>query len=63
MNSILLYRCPKCGRLAVVNTSVVLTSNPPQYSYYCEGCKTTGYVFCDDINLYPCEAVTYYPED
>lgn len=40
--------CPKCGHLAVVDASIILTSYPPQYSYYCEHCNETGFVFCSD---------------
>lgn len=51
MNSTTFYRCPKCGTLAPVDTSIVLTSCPPQYSYYCPHCKQTGYVFCSDVMM------------
>ena len=64
MNLITFYHCPKCGELATVNTSVVLTSYPPQYSYYCDNCKETGYVFCSDVNLCTSfKGATYHPED
>lgn len=44
-------RCRKCGGRAEVDTSVVLTSNPPLYSYYCKECGENGYIFCHDVGL------------
>ena len=69
MDSKTFYRCPKCGTLAPVDTSILLTSCPPQYSYYYPHCKQTGYVFCSDVamqfkDVYTlCGDVTYYPKD
>ena len=69
MDSKTFYRCPKCGTLAPVDTSISLASCPPQYSYYCPYCKQTGYVFCSDViaasnGVYTlCDGATYYPED
>ena len=69
MNPSVLYRCPKCGKLVSVDTSVVLTSYPPQYSYCCPYCKYTGYVFCSDVTMQSkdiytlCDGVTYHPKD
>ncbi len=31
-------KCPKCGEYMLLDTSVVLTSYPPQYPYKCEHC-------------------------
>lgn len=42
-------RCGKCGQTAEVDTSVVLTSNPPKYNYHCPHCGSYGYTFCSDI--------------
>lgn len=42
-------KCSKCGKMAEVDTSIVLTSYPPQYNYYCKHCGTHGYTFCDNI--------------
>ena len=40
-------KCKRCG--AEVNTSMVLASYPPKYSYKCPECGETGYIFCDDL--------------
>ena len=42
-------RCGKCGKMAEVDTSRVLTSYPPQYNYYCKHCGTHGYTYCDNV--------------
>ena len=42
-------KCPHCGNYAKVDTSMVLTSNPPQYNYYCEHCGHSGYTKCSDV--------------
>ena len=31
-------KCPKCGGQLVVDTSVILCSNPPQYYWRCDQC-------------------------
>lgn len=40
--------CENCGNKAVVDTSVVLTTYPPQYSYSCPTCGHKGYLVCYD---------------
>ena len=45
-------KCAKCGGEAEVDTSVVLTSNPPQYKYHCRECDNYGYIQT---------SATYYP--
>lgn len=42
-------KCGKCGKMAEVDTTIVLTSYPPQYNYYCKHCGTHGYTFCDNV--------------
>ena len=42
-------KCGSCGKMAEVDTSMVLTSYPPQYNYYCKHCGTHGYTWCDDV--------------
>ena len=42
-------KCGKCGKMAEVDTSMVLTSYPPQYNYYCPHCHHHGYTWCDDV--------------
>ena len=69
MNPTTFYSCPKCGELVSVDTSIVLTSYSPQYSYYRPHCKHTGYVFYSDVAMQSkdvytlCGDVTYYPKD
>ena len=41
-------KCKKCGHKAEVDTSMVLTSNPPKYDYYCPHCGEHGYVYCSE---------------
>ena len=36
--------CPKCGDVAEVDISMVLTSYPPQYQWSCPHCGATGYM-------------------
>lgn len=36
----------ECGGRMLVDTSVQLMSNPPQYSIQCEKCGRTGYIYC-----------------
>lgn len=44
-------KCKKCGfEKALVDTSVILTTYPPQYSYKCPECGEFGYVFCDEVS-------------
>lgn len=42
-------RCPKCGAIANVNTSMILTSNPPCYEWTCPNCGEKGYTKQGDI--------------
>jgi hypothetical protein len=42
-------KCPYCGEAAEVNTSMVLTSYPAQYSYHCDHCDKHGFIFCHDL--------------
>lgn len=37
--------CPNCGNFIYKDTSVVLTSNPPQYNYKCSNCEWRGHGF------------------
>ncbi len=34
--------CPQCGNQAKVDMSIILTSNPPQYRYFCPICNSFG---------------------
>ena len=42
-------RCPKCGTTVNVNTSMILTSNPPCYEWTCPNCGEKGYIKQGDI--------------
>jgi ribosomal protein S27E len=42
-------RCKYCGSEADVDTSVVLTSLPPQYNVDCPKCGRV-YMFCSEVN-------------
>jgi len=42
--------CKYCGSKAIADTSIVLTSNPPQYNVDCPKCGRI-YMFCSEINL------------
>ena len=46
------FPCPKCGKAAEADVSVVLTSYPSQYSYYCPYCGSHGSVLCSDVDQY-----------
>lgn len=41
--------CPHCCKPALVDTSMMLASDPPQYNYYCEHCDHRGYIRCSDV--------------
>ena len=43
-------KCPHCGKAALVDMSMVLTSYPPQYNYYCEHCDIPGFIFCHEVS-------------
>lgn len=42
-------RCPKCGAIVNVNTSMILTSNPPCYEWTCPKCGEKGCTKQGDI--------------
>lgn len=42
-------RCPKCGTTVNVNTSMILTSNPPCYEWTCPNCGEKGCTKHGDI--------------
>ena len=42
-------RCPKCGTTVNVNTSMILTSNPPCYEWTCPNCGEKGYTKQGDV--------------
>lgn len=41
-------RCPNCGEIVQVDTSMILTSYPPQYKWECPRCGRTGTVGSKD---------------
>ena len=46
------FPCPKCGKAAEADITVVLTSDPPQYSYYCPYCGSHGSISCSYVDQY-----------
>lgn len=42
-------KCPNCGEIVQVDTSMILTSYPPQYKWECPKCGRTGTVNSKDI--------------
>lgn len=46
------FPCPKCGKAAEADIMVVLTSDPPQYSYYCPYCGSHGSISCSYVDRY-----------
>lgn len=42
-------RCPKCGTTVNVNTSMILTTNPPCYEWICPNCGEKGNIKRGDI--------------
>ena len=46
------FPCPNCDKMAEVNTGIVLTSDPPQYSYYCPYCGSHGSISCSYVDQY-----------
>ena len=46
------FPCPKCDKAAEADVGIVLTSDPPQYSYYCPYCGSHGSVLCSDVDYY-----------
>lgn len=42
-------RCPNCGEIVQVDTSMILTSYPPQYKWECPKCGRTGTTSSKDI--------------
>ena len=42
-------RCPKCGTTVNINTSMILTSNPPCYEWTCPNCGEKGCTKQGDI--------------
>ena len=46
------FPCPKCGKAAEADIMVVLTSDPPQYSYYCPYCGSHGSISCSYVDQY-----------
>ena len=46
------FPCPRCGKAAEADIMVVLTSDPPQYSYYCPYCGSHGSISCSYVDHY-----------
>ena len=41
-------KCPVCGSDCEVDTSMILTSNPPQYQAFCKKCNKVIYTLCSN---------------
>ena len=46
------FPCPKCSKTAEADLRVVLTSDPPQYSYCCPYCGSHGSISCSYVDQY-----------
>ena len=46
------FSCPKCDKAAEADVDMVLTSDPPQYSYYCPYCGSHGFISCSYVDQY-----------
>lgn len=46
------FPCPKCDKAAEADVGIVLTSVPPQYSYYCPYCGSHGSISCSYVDQY-----------
>lgn len=40
--------CKKCGNELKVDTSIILTSYPPQFNTYCPICNEHKFLYCDE---------------
>lgn len=56
-------KCPYCGEAAEVNTSMVLTSYPPQYGYHCDHCNKHGYIYCHELGSKRLQVATIEQEN
>lgn len=46
-------KCKKCGSTIEIDTSLVLTSNPPKYKGECKSCNTKDYFLVEEIYYIP----------
>ena len=46
------FPCSKCGKAAEADISIILTSDPLQYSYYCPYCGSHGSIPCSYVDQY-----------
>ena len=56
-------KCPKCGKVALVDTGVILASMPPKYGWHCKYCNNGGSMFTGELYNGPYEQVTPSQED
>lgn len=56
-------KCPHCGKAAEVNTSIILTSCPPQYGYHCDHCNKHGYIYCHELGSKRLQVATIEQEN
>ena len=48
-NTKIYIKCPDCGDVAEVDTSVALASSPAQYSWSCSHCHSHGFIYCEEV--------------
>lgn len=63
VNNKVYIKCPKCGKVAFVDTGVILASMPPQYGWHCKYCNNGGSMFTGELYNAPYEQVTPSQED
>jgi len=63
VNNKVYIKCPKCGKVALVDTGVILTSYPPQYGWHCKYCNTGSSMFTYELYDGTYEQVTPSQED
>ena len=49
MDKFVYIKCPKCGKVAAVDTSIVFTTMPPQYDWECKHCGAHGSMFTNEL--------------
>ena len=43
-------RCFVCGGKMLIDTSMILTTLPPQYKAICQSCGGEMFLFCSEVN-------------
>ena len=45
-------KCPKCGKTAYVDETILIATIPPKCYIHCEECNNLTLIHYDDISLY-----------